>query len=135
MEVDVQKTAATELQRRPARVVEGRARLPQTAVGAQFVGVLVRDLLERLGADLLLALDKEPQRDRHLAQRFQRLHGVDARHHIGLIVRDAAREDPPIALGRLKGRRLPQVERIHGLDVVVLVQQQLAAAGAPHLGV
>ena len=97
--------------------------------------MLVGDLLERLGADLLFAFDQEAQRDRQLTQLLERLERVDSRHHVRLVVGDSARDDPPILLNRFERLGVPQLDRVHGLNVVVLVQQQLATARSGHLGV
>ena len=43
--------------------------------------------------------------------------------HVGLVVRRAPGEDPPVADDRLEGRRLPLVERVDRLDVVVAVDE------------
>src|SRR5437773_662865 len=84
--------------------VERGPRLPQAAVGLELVRVVVRDLLERLGADLLFALDQEAKRHRDLAQPFERLQRVDARHHVRLVVGNASGDDAAVALGGLEGR-------------------------------
>jgi len=67
----------------------------------------VNDLLEGLGADLLLAFNKKAQCHWNLAQLLQGFEGVDARHHVRLVVGDAARVDPIAALARLERRRVP----------------------------
>ncbi len=134
-QLHVEKAAAPELDRGPSRVVERRARLPQAPVGRKLGRVVVRDLLKRFGSDLLLALDQEAQRDGHLAERLQGLERVDPRHHVGLVVGDAAGDDPPVFLNRLERRRVPQVDRVDWLHVVVLVEEQLAPSGARHLRV
>jgi hypothetical protein len=97
--------------------------------------VLVGDGLEGLGADLLLALDEKPQRDRDLAKPLERLERVDARHNVRLVVGDSARDDAAVFLDRLERVRVPQVDRVHRLHVVVLIKEQLAAARARHLRV
>ena len=109
------------------------ARLPEAPVGLQLVRMLVRDLLEGLRADLLLALDQEAQRDRDLAEVLQHLESVDARHDVGLVVGDAASHEPAVLFHSLERVRLPLVDGVDRLHVVVLVQKELAAAGALHL--
>ena len=88
----------------------------------------MRDLLERLGADLLLAFHQESQRYRNLAQMLKRLECVDAGHHVRLVVGHSPRDDATILLSRFEGLRVPQLDRVYGLDVVVLVKEQLATA-------
>src|SRR5207249_8988509 len=85
------------------------ARLPEAPVGLQLVRMLVRDLLEGLRADLLLALDQEAQRRGDLAEVLQHLESVDARHDVGLVVGDAASSDSAVLLARLATIRLPLV--------------------------
>ena len=134
-QLHVEETAAPELQGGPPAVVEGRARLPQAAVRTQLVGVLEGDLLEGLGADLLLALDEESQRDRDLAQALQCLERVDAGHHVRLVIGNAAGDDPAILLGRLERVRVPELDWVDRLHVVVLVQEQLSPSGSGHFRV
>ena len=131
----VEQAATSELDGRPSRVVEGGARFPQASVRGKLSSVLVRDLLEGLGSDLFLALDQEAQCHRQGAQRLQRFEGVDPSHHVRFVIGDPASDDPPILLNRFEGRRGPQVDRVHRLDVVVLVEQQRAASGSGHLRV
>ncbi len=58
---------------------------------------------------------------------------MDPGHHIGLVVGDSPGDDPAIFLGRLERFRIPQLDGVDRLHVVVLVQEQLATAGARHL--
>ena len=57
---------------------------------------------------------------RLLQVRFDRL---EVHEHLALVVGGAARVDLAIAHGRLEGRRLPEIDGIHGLHVVVPVEQ------------
>jgi len=134
-QLDVKEASTPELQRGPPGLVEGCARLPKAAVGAQLVGVLVGDLLEGLGANLFFAFHEKPQSHRHLAQLLQCLQRVDPRHDVGLVVSDPSGDDAAVLLDGLKRVGVPELDGINRLDVVVLVEQQLAAAGAGHLGI
>ena len=58
---------------------------------------------------------------------------MDSRHDVGLVVGHAARDDPPVLFRRLERWRVPEVDRVDRLDVVVLVQQELAAPGSGNL--
>src|SRR3989442_15690606 len=120
-QLHIKETAAAELKGWPPRVVERCARFPQAALGAQLVGMLVSDLLEGLGADLLLPLDEEPQRERDRAEPLERLQPVDARHDILFVVGDPASDDSPVLLDRLEQVRVPQLDWGHRLNVVRLV--------------
>ena len=60
---------------------------------------------------------------------------MDARHHVRLVVGHAAGDDAAVRLGRLERGRRPQVDRVDGLHVVVLVEQELAAPRPFDLGV
>ena len=86
--------------------------------------------LEKGGEDdaaaLLLTLDRHPQVDgQSAAFRLHRVaDGGDQRHVVRLAVAGAARVDLAIADGRLERRRLPLLERVRGLDVVVAVDEE-----------
>src|SRR5258707_11365045 len=95
-QLHIQQPAAAELQSRSPGSVEGGARFPEAAVGAQLVRVLAGNRLERLGADLLLAFDEEAQRDRDLAEALQRLECLDSSHDVRLVVRDSAGDDATV---------------------------------------
>ena len=119
-----------------------RLRVPHAGVADEgdFGGKLAAMGLDpgrqMLGAAFLLALDQERhvegQRSRH---RLPRAAGLDERHHLAFVVAGAARNDrlaPVRERGdpRLEGRRLPEVERIDRLDVVVTIEQHAAAMPA-----
>src|ERR1700674_4598819 len=131
----VEQAATTELQVRPARLVEGTARFPQTTVSAQHARMLVRDLLERLGADLLFAFDEEPQREGYLAQAFERFERVDSSHDVSLVVGDSACDDAAVRLNRFERFGVPELDWVDALHVVVLLQQRLPTAGTSPLGI
>jgi hypothetical protein len=59
-------------------------------------------------------------------QRFERF---DVHIHLALVVHGAARVEVAIALGRLKRRREPFVQRIGRLNVIVSIQQRGWLAG------
>ena len=52
-----------------------------------------------------------------------RLDGLEVHEDLALVVGGAARVDLAVADRRLEGRRLPQLDRIDGLDVVVAVEE------------
>ena len=81
---------------------------------------------------LLLALDHEAETAGQLTGRVaQRLGGLDPMEQLALVVAHAPGEEPLVPNHRVVGRRLPQVERRGGLDVVVLDADQGARPG-PH---
>ena len=91
-----------------------------------FERVLVRDdeVVEVRAADLFLALENDPDVHRQPAVLLQvRLDGLEVHEDLALVVGRAARVDLAVADGRLERRRLPQVERIDRLHVVVAVEQ------------
>ena len=80
-----------------------------------------------LRAAILLALVEHADAQGQLADRRSiRLEGLQARHEVALVVRDAPAEEEATALRRLERRRLPLVERIRRLDVVVVVDEERA---------
>jgi len=75
---------------------------------------------QRVRPDLLLALDEDRHADRETpAVGPER---GDVSHHTGLVVRDAAPEDPPVAFRGLERGAVPPGLVAGGLDVVVGVQ-------------
>ena len=93
-------------------------------------------------AAFLLALDHRDDRQRQAAgDGLERTTRLDEGHHLAFVVAGAARHDDLAAVrqrrdARRERRRLPQVERIDRLHVVVAVEQNarsLAVACAPPL--
>jgi pimeloyl-ACP methyl ester carboxylesterase len=65
-----------------------------------------------------------------------RSHGVDRGQpadQLAFVVGDAAREQLAVAARQLERRRVPQLQRLGRLDIVVVVAQQRALAGAIRL--
>ena len=82
------------------------------------------EVVEVGGADFLLALEDDLHVDRQLAGLLQvRLDGLEVHEDLALVVGRAARVDLAVADGRFKRRRLPQLDRIDRLDVVVAVEE------------
>ena len=74
-----------------------------------------------VAADLLLTVGDDPDVDGKRVLLSKQLGRLEKREELALVVRDAARVVPAVALGELERRRLPQVERGGRLDVVVPV--------------
>src|SRR5438067_2817050 len=129
-ELEVRDALEPEADRRaPGRVLV--AGFPDTAVGPDAIAVLRHERREMLGADLLLALVEHPDAQRELAHRGAvRLDRLQPRHQVALVVGYAPREEHPVALGRVEGRRFPFVERIRRLYVVVVVYEERSLARA-----
>ena len=81
-----------------------------------------------LGAALLLAFHHHGDVERQLAgDRLEGAAGLDERHGLAFVVAGAARDDDLAATverldARLERRRLPQIERIDRLHVVMPVE-------------
>src|SRR5438093_6462204 len=129
-QLDVGDALEPARDRRPAgRVLVPR--LPDAAVGPQAVGVPLDEGGEVLRPDLFLALVQHAHAERELAdRRAVRLDRLEPRHEVALVVGDAATEEKAVALGRLERRGRPLLERLGGLDVVVVVDEQRAVAGS-----
>ncbi len=123
----------SELQRGKAAIGDGdgglvgaphRAVGRQHEIGAQLLGVRRDEGAEMRAAALFLALDHQLEVDRQLAggleERFRRL---DRDQHRPLVIRHAARIEAVVAHLRLERRRLPLLQRIGRLHVVVSVDQ------------
>lgn len=112
------------------------ASLPQAAVSAQQLGVALGDGRKVRAAHLFLALHDPADGDRQFTiGGAQGANGCQARGDLALVVRDAPCVQLAVALRRLKGRRVPQVERLGGLDVIVVVEQEGERAAAPLLAI
>src|SRR5436853_7403209 len=95
------------------------ARLPNAPVGVETLAVLANERREVRGPALLLALVEDAYAQRKRAERRAvRLQRLKPRHEVALVVRHAAAEEQPVALGRLERRRVPLLERIRRLYVV-----------------
>src|SRR5438477_13093702 len=80
-------------------------------------------------AALLLAVVQHADPKRELAHRGAvRVDRLEARHQIALVVGNAAAVEKAVALRRLEGWRLPLVERIRRLHVVVVINKKGAIA-------
>ena len=103
----------------------------QGEIGLQF-GRLRRDVGgNSLPSHLFFALEQHAHVDGQRAgggqQRLQRL---DMHVHLALVVDRAARVEIAVALGGLEGRRVPFVERIGRLHIVVAVARTVGLPAA-----
>jgi len=102
-------------------------------VGAQPALVLLEQRGERVGTDLLLALDEH--RDVHGQLGAEDPQRAEVRGDAGLVVGGATGVQAAVALGRLERRRVPLGVVVLGLDVVVGVEQhRRRALGSPLVG-
>ena len=112
----------------------GAAVLVHAAVPDEHgVGLQVRAVgaeISRQGwtRDLLLALDDEAHVDGEATRSVQVLSRLDARHVVALVVGGAASPQLAAVHGRLERRRLPPVDRVDRLDVVMAVHRQVGLA-------
>jgi hypothetical protein len=83
--------------------------------------VLVQELEQHLTPRLLLALDQEPDVDGRLAPLGDGLERLDDREELPLVVGRAARVEVAVTDRRLVRRRVPQLQRLGRLHVVVPV--------------
>ena len=75
-------------------------------------------------ADFFFAFEDQLDVHRQAAVLLQvRFDGLEVHEHLALVVGRAARVDLAVADRRLERRRLPQVERIDRLHVVVAVEE------------
>jgi hypothetical protein len=93
--------------------------------------VRLQQRLEVGAADLLLALDDELQVDRQRALALQQApHRLDLVEHLALVVDGAPGARLALDDDRLERRRVPQLERVDRLHVVVAVDEDRRRAGA-----
>ena len=97
----------------------------QREVRLQLVLVLADVVGNGLAADFLFAFQDDAHVDRQLAVAgfHQRLEGLQLHPELAFVVHRAASIDVVVALGGLKRRRLPLVQRLGGLHVVVRVAE------------
>ena len=105
----------------------------QRDIGGELPGILLEERCEVDAAAFLLALEEESETDRQPAgHRLPCSAGLDEGHQLAFVVRRPAGDYPAAAVGhggqpRLEWRRLPEVERIDRLDIIVPVEQDLGA--------
>ena len=108
----------------------------QRQVELELGGIVAHELEQMLRAALLLALDHGGDIQRQLAgDRLEGAAGLDEGHGLAFVVAGPARDDDLAPAGkrldaRLERRRLPQIERIDRLHVVMAVKQHARAGGA-----
>ena len=93
-------------------------------VGAELGLVRADEVVEVDAADLLFAFEDDLHVHRQAAVLLEmRLDRLEVHEHLALVVGRAARVDLAVADRRLERRRLPQLERIDRLHVVVAVEE------------
>ena len=111
----------------------------QRQVELELVGIVAHELEQMLRAAFLLALDHGGDRQRQLAgDRLEGAAGLDEGHGLAFVVAGPARDDDLAAAGqrldaRLERRRLPQVQRIDRLHVIMAIEQHARAGDAVRL--
>src|SRR5262249_45058179 len=135
VEAEVENALAAERDQRSAVAAEAGP-FPEARVRLEQGGVLARKGVEVRAADLLLALDDPADPDRQLPLGLQqRPDGGQPCRDLPLVVRRAPGVEPSVSNRRLEWRRFPQLERVDGLDVVVVVEQDGVHAPAAALAV
>ena len=105
----------------------------QRQVQLELRGVVLDEAEQVIGAAFFLALDHHGDRERQLAgDRHEGATGFDESHHLTFVVAGPARNDDLAAVGERRDawrerRRVPQIERIDRLHVVVAVEQHARA--------
>ena len=123
IDLAIDETAKPVANRRHAAVEHRRIR-DDDEVGAKLLLVRADEIVEVDAAHLFFAFEEELDVHRQAAVLFQmRLDGLEVHEHLALVVGRAARVELAVADGGLERRRLPQVERIHRLHVVVPVEE------------
>ena len=95
-----------------------------TTSALELVLVGADEVVEVDAADFFFAFEDELDVHRQPAVLLQvRFDRLEVHEHLALVVGRAARVDLAVADGRLERRRLPEVERIDRLHVVVAVEE------------
>src|SRR5579875_2195887 len=97
------------------------------------LGIFLNECGDLLAADLFFALQQDANIDGQLAAGSSQegFKSFDVHVHLALVINGAARVKIAVAFGGLKGRRLPLVQRVGGLHVVMAIGE----AGGLALGV
>lgn len=136
VEANAQRSLVAERALRPTVGQPRGVALPQRAVGVEQFDVAADDLVEARAADFFFALDDPPNPDGEFAGvGADRADRRESHCKLALIVRRAACEQLAVALCWLERRRFPEVERIDGLDVVMVIEQECEIAAARLVGV
>ena len=97
-------------------------------VGLQLVAVRAQVFRKRWTADLFLAFDDEAKVERRPARGEEMLDRFDGHHVVAFVVRGAAGPEITVVHDGLERRRMPEVDGVCGLDVVVAVDRQVRLA-------
>src|SRR2546429_4073749 len=120
MELDVEQAPQAREDRGPEQLVE--ASVPhQHCVRFHQGRMLAKEMGEGDAVDLFLTLQHEAHVDWQPAGSDEVLHRLDRGHVIALVVRGATRIQMSVAHGWNERRRLPQVDWVRGLHVVMAV--------------
>jgi hypothetical protein len=108
----------------------------QRQVEFELGGIVAHEFEQIPRAALLLALDHGGDRQRQLAgDRLEGAAGLDEGHRLAFVVAGAARDNDLAAAGqrfdaRFERRRLPLVQRIDRLDVIMAIKQHARPGSA-----
>ena len=123
IELAIDEAAQPVADRRHA-AVEHRRIGDHHDVGGELGLMGLDEVVEVGGPDFLLAFEDDLHVDRELPGLLQvRLDGLEVHEDLALVVGRAARVDLAVANGGFKRRRLPQLERVDRLHVVVAVEE------------
>jgi hypothetical protein len=128
-EFDVADAAHAQHHLWPALAIHP-AELPDAGVTGEQITVPLHKRLQIGTANLFLTLHQKlhpaGQASRH---RAHRPHRGDPRDQLSLVVRDTARVEPAVAHLRIKRRRIPQIQWLRRLHIIVVVAEQRLCGG------
>ena len=128
VDLDVREAAQRRQNRRQPRR-EHRRIADDHRVAREALRLTLDEACEVRTADLLLAFGEHDDVHRQRAARAEvRLERLDVQVQLSLVVDGAARVDAAVPHGRLERRRLPQLERLGGLHIVVTVDEHRRCA-------
>ena len=122
----------------PAKAVANRRNLAREHrrvrdhddIGREQRLVLPDELVEVQASDLFFSFEKHLDVQRKAAGLLHvGLDRLEVHEDLSLVVGGAARVDLVLAHGRFERRRIPEIDRVHGLDVVVAVEQDRRRPG------
>src|ERR1043166_3219748 len=133
VDLEIREAAQRRKDRRQSRREHGRIG-DDDGLAGELLRVLLDELLEVGAAHFFLAFGEDDDVDGKLARGLEvRLDRLQMEEQLAFVVDGAAGEDLVVADRGLEGRRLPELERLGGLHVVVPIDEErgLAWSAAP----
>ena len=129
VELEVDQASKSDRDRREVALEEARVR-DNGEIGLQTVAICLQPRIQVDRARFLFAFEYELQvHGQGFLSRQERFRGADMHREVALAVGRTASQHAAFLHDRLERRRLPEIQRIHRLDVVVAVDEHCRLPG------